>query len=141
MLKTWITLPRVEINVRKTEGAINNGQSREISSSGYTRHTTKTNKTKTKTQHRKLTWWVTLTSNKSRGWTQVIVKGTLHWPPTKAGGEPRWSWRVSSTQIRSCQSLVIVPKLRIDIVIPCISCTCTCFCNLIVRNVQKCGSF
>jgi hypothetical protein len=36
----------------KTEGAIKNGQSRETVNIGFTRHRTKTNKTKT--QHRKL---------------------------------------------------------------------------------------
>jgi hypothetical protein len=36
-------------NQEKTEGAIKNGQSREIGKIGYTRHKTKTNKTKTNT--------------------------------------------------------------------------------------------
>jgi len=34
------------MNVRETEGAIKNGQSRDTGNTGHTRHRTKTNKTK-----------------------------------------------------------------------------------------------
>jgi len=36
-----------QINVRETEEVIKNGQSRDTGNIGYTRHRTKTNKTKT----------------------------------------------------------------------------------------------
>ena len=40
--------------LEKNEGTIKNGQSRNTGNIGYTRHRTKTNKTKT--QHRNLKW-------------------------------------------------------------------------------------
>ena len=39
--------------LEKTEGVINNGQSRDTGNTGYTRHRTKTNKTKNITQKTK----------------------------------------------------------------------------------------
>ena len=39
------------IKVRETKGAMKNGQSRETGNIGYTRHKTKTNKTKNTTQY------------------------------------------------------------------------------------------
>ena len=50
----------MKINVRETEGAIKNGQSRETGNIGYTRH--KTNKTNT--QHN--VCWIPLYENKHK---------------------------------------------------------------------------
>jgi hypothetical protein len=41
------------INVEETEGAIKNGQSRDTGNIGYTKHRTKTNKTKNTPQKNK----------------------------------------------------------------------------------------
>ena len=55
----------------RTEGTINNGQSRDTV---YTRHRTKTNKT----QCRKLKKDEPQGPHKNRGWTQVLVMGEQH---------------------------------------------------------------
>jgi len=44
----------IEITLEKTEVAIKNGLSSDTGNIGYPRHRTKTNKTKSTTQHRKL---------------------------------------------------------------------------------------
>jgi hypothetical protein len=44
----------LKINVKESEGAIDNGQSRETCNIGQARHRTKTNKTKTATQKSKM---------------------------------------------------------------------------------------
>jgi hypothetical protein len=41
----------LQYTLEKTEGAIKNGESRETGNSGYTRHKTKTNKTKNTTHY------------------------------------------------------------------------------------------
>ena len=53
MLKTLITLPRVEINVRNKPKGKSSMDNPAISNIGYTRHTMKTNKTKNTTQKTK----------------------------------------------------------------------------------------
>jgi len=45
--------------LEKTEWAIRNGKSRDTGKIGHTTHSTKTVKTKPKTQHRKLQIWAT----------------------------------------------------------------------------------
>ena len=49
--------------LEKTEGAIKNGQPRETTNIGYTRHRMKTNKQKT--QHNKMSW-TPLCANKDK---------------------------------------------------------------------------
>jgi len=66
------------LTLEKTEGAINNRQSRDTGNIGHTRHGTKQTKYKNTTQHRKLKRWAA-------------------WTPPKNGvlgsGEPRYSGR------------------------------------------------
>jgi len=65
--------------LEKTEGEIiKNGQSRDTGNIGHKRHRTKASKNKTQHKHRKLKRWATRN-------------------PTKTGGEPRWSRKVSSS--------------------------------------------
>ena len=65
------------MNVRETEGAIKNGQSRDTGNTGHTSHRTKTDKT---TKHN--------TTQKLRRWATRI--------PPKTEGEPKCSRRISS---------------------------------------------
>jgi uncharacterized membrane protein YebE (DUF533 family) len=59
-----------EVNVRKIEGAIKNGQCRETGNIGYTRYKTKTNKTKKQKKPQKTPQdnmcWTPLYANKHK---------------------------------------------------------------------------
>jgi hypothetical protein len=50
-VRTVLRSQKEEINVRKTEGAIKNGQSREIDNIWYTRHKPRKNKNKKQKQN------------------------------------------------------------------------------------------
>ena len=68
------TLVTQDTERRQTkQGAIRNGQPRDTGNIGYTRHRTKTNKTKNTTQ--KPTKMRNTDPTKNREWTQVLTKG------------------------------------------------------------------